>query len=127
MKIGILALQGAVDAHARSLSRLGAAPVEVRRSEHLDGIDAIVLPGGESTTISMLLERQELFEPLDARLRGGLPALGTCAGMILLAGEVLDGRADQRSFGAIDLTVRRNAFGRQVDSFEADLVIDGLV
>jgi pyridoxal 5'-phosphate synthase pdxT subunit len=124
MKIGILALQGAVDAHARSLTRLGVASIEVRRPEHLDGIDAIVLPGGESTTMSMLLERQELFEPLEARLRDGLPALGTCAGMILLASEVLDGRADQRCLGAIDLVVRRNAFGRQVDSFEADLDVD---
>jgi pyridoxal 5'-phosphate synthase pdxT subunit len=126
MKVGILALQGAVDAHARSLALLGAAPVEVRRAEHLDGLDALVLPGGESTTISMLLERQELFEPLAARLGAGLPALGTCAGMILLAAEVHDGRPDQRCFGAIDITVRRNAFGRQVDSFEADLGIDGL-
>jgi 5'-phosphate synthase pdxT subunit len=126
MKVGILALQGAVDAHARSLTRLGAAVVEVRRPEHLDGIDAIVLPGGESTTMSMLLERQGLFEPLAARLADGLPALGTCAGMILLAAEVHDGRPDQRSFGAIDVTVRRNAFGRQVDSFETALEVDGL-
>lgn len=126
MKVGILALQGAVDAHARSLTRLGVAPVEVRRAEHLDGIDAIVLPGGESTTMSMLLDRQELYEPLAARLAAGLPAMGTCAGMILLAAEVHDGRPDQRSFGAIDIVVRRNAFGRQVDSFEADLGIDGL-
>jgi pyridoxal 5'-phosphate synthase pdxT subunit len=126
MKVGILALQGAVDAHARSLARLGVAPVEVRRAEHLDGVDAIVMPGGESTTMSMLLERQELFEPLASRLADGLPALGTCAGMILLASEVHDGRPDQRCFGAIDIAVRRNAFGRQVDSFEADLVVDGL-
>jgi pyridoxal 5'-phosphate synthase pdxT subunit len=126
MKVGILALQGAVDAHARSLTRLGVAPVEVRRAEHLDGLDAIVLPGGESTTMSMLLERQELFAPLAARLADGLPALGTCAGMILLATQVRGGRPDQRSFGVIDIAVRRNAFGRQIDSFEADLGIDGL-
>jgi pyridoxal 5'-phosphate synthase pdxT subunit len=121
VKIGLLALQGAVEPHARSLARLGAATIEVRRTEHLADVDALVVPGGESTTISMLLDRQELREPLAARLAEGMPALGTCAGMILLASEVLDGRPDQRSFGAIDLSVRRNGFGRQVDSFEADL------
>lgn len=123
MKIGLLALQGAVEPHARSLARLGAATIEVRRPEHLADVDALVLPGGESTTISMLLDRQDLREPLAERLAAGMPALGTCAGMILLASEVLDGRPDQRSFGAIDLVVRRNGFGRQVDSFEADLVV----
>ena len=126
MNVGILALQGAVEPHARSLARLGSTPVEVRRPHDLDGLDAIVVPGGESTTISMLLERQELFEPLSTLLAAGLPALGTCAGMILLSSRVLDGRSDQRSFAAIDLVVRRNAFGRQVDSFEADLDISGL-
>ena len=126
MKVGILALQGAVEPHARSLARLGAAVLEVTRPAHLAEVDALVVPGGESTTISMLLDRQELREPLAARLAAGMPALGTCAGMILLASEVLDGRPDQRSFGAIDVSVRRNGFGRQVDSFEADLTIDGL-
>ncbi|MBK5224491.1 MAG: pyridoxal 5'-phosphate synthase glutaminase subunit PdxT [Acidimicrobiia bacterium] len=126
MKIGLLALQGAIEPHARSLTRLGVATLEVRRAEHLDDVDALVLPGGESTTISMLLERQELFEPLAARLADGMPALGTCAGMVLLASEVLDGRSDQRSFGAIDLSVRRNGFGRQRDSFEADITVAGL-
>lgn len=126
MNVGILALQGAVEPHARSLSRLGATPVPVRRASDLDDLHALVVPGGESTTISMLLERQDLFEPIAERLAGGMPALGTCAGMILLSSQVLDGRPDQRSFGAIDLVVRRNAFGRQVDSFEADLRIDGL-
>ncbi|MFP3906251.1 MAG: pyridoxal 5'-phosphate synthase glutaminase subunit PdxT [Acidimicrobiales bacterium] len=125
MNVGILALQGAVEPHARSLTRLGATPVEVRRPADLAGLDAIVVPGGESTTISMLLQRQELFDPLAARLAAGLPVLGTCAGMILLSAEVLDGRPDQRCFAAIDLSVRRNAFGRQVDSFEADLDIAG--
>jgi 5'-phosphate synthase pdxT subunit len=125
-KIGVLALQGAVGEHAAVLAELGADAVEVRRPEHLAGIDAIVLPGGESTTMSMLLESAELFEPLAARLRDGLPAFGTCAGLILLAAEVLDGRPDQRSFGVLDVAVRRNAFGRQVDSFEADLDVDGL-
>ncbi|MGY6502332.1 MAG: pyridoxal 5'-phosphate synthase glutaminase subunit PdxT [Acidimicrobiales bacterium] len=126
MKIGILALQGAVEPHARSLARLGVATVEVRRADELGDIDALVLPGGESTTISMLLERQQLVEPLAERLAEGMPALGTCAGMILLASEILDGRPDQHCFAAIDLSVRRNAFGRQVDSFEADLDVRGL-
>jgi 5'-phosphate synthase pdxT subunit len=126
VKIGLLALQGAVEPHARSLTRLGATPVMVRRAEHLEEVSALVLPGGESTTISMLLERQQLFEPLAARLAAGMPALGTCAGMILLAADVADGRSDQRSFGAIDIDVRRNAYGRQVDSFETDLDVDGL-
>jgi 5'-phosphate synthase pdxT subunit len=125
-KVGVLALQGAVSRHARALTELGATPVEVRTPEDLAGVDALVIPGGESTTISMLIESAGLFEPLAARLAGGMPAFGTCAGMILLATEVLDGRSDQRSFGAIDLTVRRNAFGRQVDSFEADLDVTGL-
>src|SRR6185436_1132267 len=92
----------------------------------LEGIDALILPGGESTTMSMLLEKSELFDPVAKLLDEGMPALGTCAGMILLATEVLDGRSDQRNFGAIDIGVRRNAFGRQVDSFEADLTVSGL-
>jgi pyridoxal 5'-phosphate synthase pdxT subunit len=95
------------------------AAVEVRRPEQLDDVDALVLPGGESGTMSMLLERSGLFDPVAERLAGGMPALGTCAGMILLAVEVLDGRPDQRCFGAIDISVRRNAYGRQVDSFDA--------
>ncbi len=91
---------------------------EVRLPEHLDTVDALVLPGGESGTMSMLLERAELFDPIAKRLADGMPALGTCAGMILLAAEVLDGRPDQRCFGAVDISVRRNAYGRQVDSFD---------
>jgi 5'-phosphate synthase pdxT subunit len=125
-KVGVLALQGAVTEHAQTLAELGAEPVEVRGPEHLAGIDAIVMPGGESTTMSMLLESSGLFEPLHRQLREGLPAFGTCAGMILLASEVLDGRPDQRSFGVLDVAVRRNAFGRQIDSFEADLEVTGL-
>jgi 5'-phosphate synthase pdxT subunit len=117
VKIGLLALQGAVEPHARSLARLGVATVLVRRPAQLADVDALVIPGGESTTMSMLLERQELFEPLAERLADGMAALGTCAGMILLAADVADGRADQRSFGAIDIGVRRNGYGRQVDSF----------
>jgi 5'-phosphate synthase pdxT subunit len=121
LKVGVLALQGAFAAHAAALRALGAEPCEVRTADQLAEVDAIVVPGGESTTMSMLLERGGLFEPLAERLAGGLPALGTCAGMILLGAEILDGRPDQRCFGAIDISVRRNAFGRQVDSFEADL------
>jgi len=126
VKVGILALQGAVAAHASALRRLHAEPCEVRTPEDLADVDALVLPGGESTTMSMLLESAGLVEPLAERLAAGLPALGTCAGMILLGAEILDGRPDQRCFDAIDISVRRNAFGRQVDSFEADLEVDGL-
>jgi 5'-phosphate synthase pdxT subunit len=125
-KVGILALQGAVREHVRAVADLGAHPVEVRTPEDLAAVDALILPGGESTTMSLLLESTELFEPIAARLADGMPAFGTCAGMILLASDVLDGRPDQRFFGAIDLTVRRNAFGRQVDSFETPLSVDGL-
>ncbi|HEX6420853.1 MAG TPA: pyridoxal 5'-phosphate synthase glutaminase subunit PdxT [Acidimicrobiales bacterium] len=126
MKVGVLALQGASARHADMLAQLGARPVAVRTPADLDGVAGVVLPGGESTTISMLLESSGLFEPLGERLDAGMPAFGTCAGMILLGREILDGRADQRSFGAVDISVRRNAFGRQVDSFEADLAVAGL-
>lgn len=126
MKIGVLALQGAFRRHAELLGRLGAATREVRRVAELDEVDALVIPGGESTTISMMLESTGLFEPLSQRLASGMPALGTCAGMILLATGLLDGRPDQRTFGALDIDVRRNAYGRQVDSFETDLVVDAL-
>jgi 5'-phosphate synthase pdxT subunit len=125
-KVGILALQGAVARHRRALADVGAAPVAVRTPEHLAEVDALVVPGGESTTISMLLESSGLFEPIGERLAGGMPVLGTCAGMILLSTKILDGRADQRSWGAIDVDVRRNAFGRQVDSFETDLDVAAL-
>ncbi|MDQ4134441.1 MAG: pyridoxal 5'-phosphate synthase glutaminase subunit PdxT [Actinomycetota bacterium] len=125
-KVGVVALQGAVRRHAEAVSALGAHAVEVRRPQDLAGIDGIILPGGESTTMSRLLATSGLAEPLAEALAEGLPALGTCAGMILLSAEILDGRPDQRSFGAVDIAVRRNAFGRQVDSFEADLDIDGL-
>jgi 5'-phosphate synthase pdxT subunit len=121
VKVGVLALQGDTEAHARALADLGAEPVHVRVPDDLVPVEAVVLPGGESTTLSFLLESSGLFVPLQDRLRAGLPAYGTCAGMILLARRLLDGRADQRTFGAIDLEVRRNAYGRQVHSFEADL------
>lgn len=126
VKVGLLALQGAVGLHADAVTACGATPVEVRTPAQLADVEALILPGGESTTISMLLESSGLAEPLAERLAAGLPTFGTCAGMILLAKTVLDGRPDQRAYGAIDVTVRRNAFGRQVDSFEADLAVDGL-
>ncbi|MDQ1402097.1 MAG: pyridoxal 5-phosphate synthase pdxT subunit [Actinomycetota bacterium] len=126
-KIGILALQGAVREHAQALADLGADPLDVRVPGDLAAVDALIIPGGESTTISMLLDSAGLREAIAERLGDGLPVFGTCAGMILLATEVVDGRPDQRSFGAIDIGVRRNAFGRQVDSFETDLAITGLV
>jgi 5'-phosphate synthase pdxT subunit len=125
-KVGVLALQGAVAAHAEALAALGAAPVEVRTAADLSGVDALVLPGGESTTLSRLLTTSGLFDALAERVEAGTPVLGTCAGMILLAGEVLDGRPDQRCLGALDVSVRRNAFGRQVESFEAELEVEGL-
>jgi 5'-phosphate synthase pdxT subunit len=126
VKVAVLALQGDVSEHAQALADLGADAVEVRTPDQLAGADALVLPGGESTTMSKLLESSGLFDAVADRLGDGMPVFGTCAGMILLASEVLDGRPDQRSFAAIDLSVRRNAFGRQVDSFEADLEVDSL-
>jgi 5'-phosphate synthase pdxT subunit len=126
VKVGLLALQGAIGPHADALRSLGAAPIEVRTPAQLDDVDALVVPGGESTTMSKLLDTSGLAAPLRERLEHGMPAFGTCAGMIVLARTVLDGRADQRSYDAIDITVRRNAFGRQVDSFESDLRVDGL-
>ena len=126
-KIGILALQGASALHAEAFRFLGAHPVEVRRPEDLAGVDAVILPGGESTTLSRLLASSGLDEVLAEGLADGLPAFGTCAGMILLASQILDGRPGQRCFGAIDVAVRRNAFGSQVDSFEAAVAVDGLV
>ena len=125
MKVGVLALQGAFASHAAMLGEAGATPVEVRRAHELAEVDALVMPGGESTTMSMLLDIAELSEPLAGRLADGMPVFGTCAGMILLAVEVLDGRSDQRSMGAIDLDVRRNGYGRQVDSFETELAVEG--
>ena len=125
MKVGILALQGDVSEHVQALADLGADAVEVRTPEDLGPVDRLILPGGESTTMSMLLESSGLFDPIAARLDDGMPAFGTCAGMILLSEVVLDGRPDQRSFGVIDIAVRRNAFGRQVDSFETELEVHG--
>jgi pyridoxal 5'-phosphate synthase pdxT subunit len=124
--IGILALQGDVAEHSAALIEVGTTPRRVRRPEDLVGLDGIVLPGGESTTMSMLLESSGLFDPLGKELASGLPALGTCAGMILLGSDAVDGRSDQRYFGVIDITVRRNGFGRQLESFECDLDVAAL-
>ena len=126
VKVGVLALQGAVREHVETLDALGVDALAVKTREHLDAVDALILPGGESTTMGHLLRTSGLLDALDERLRAGMPALGTCAGMILLAGEVLDGRPDQPSLGAIDVAVRRNAYGRQRESFETDLTIDGM-
>jgi len=119
--IGVLAMQGDVREHLRALGECGVRACPVRRPEELARVDGLVLPGGESTAISRLLDVFELLDPLRKRLSDGMPALGSCAGMILLATEVLDGRPDQHQLDAVDMAVRRNAFGRQVDSFEADL------
>jgi 5'-phosphate synthase pdxT subunit len=124
--VGVLALQGDVREHLAVLADCGVRAIPVRRRSELDAVDALVLPGGESTTMSRLLETFELLEPIRARLAEGMPAYGSCAGMILLAREVLDGRPDQRQLGGLDVVVRRNAFGRQVDSFEIDLEFDGV-
>lgn len=122
--IGVLALQGAVDLHLHAFARLGIETKEVRKERELDQVDAIVMPGGESSTISKLLDLNDLFSPLADRLANGMAAFGTCAGMIMLSAEILDGRDDQKSFSAIDIAVRRNAFGRQIDSFETDLKVN---
>ena len=124
--VGVLALQGAFAEHCVALRRLGAEVVEVRTPAQLVGVEALVMPGGESTTMSKLLVTSGLFEPLAERIDAGMAVFGTCAGMILLAAEVLDGHPDQRSFAAIDLSVRRNGYGRQVASFEASLAVAGL-
>jgi 5'-phosphate synthase pdxT subunit len=112
--------------HVRALTEVGAEPMAVRRPEELAAIDGLVLPGGESTTIGKLLELFELLEPLRAAVKTGLPVYGSCAGMILLADEVIDGRPDQPTVGGLDIAVRRNAFGRQVDSFETELPLAGV-
>jgi len=119
--VGVLALQGDVREHLVALTAAGATAVGVRRERELDALHGLVLPGGESTTMSRLLMAFGLLEPLRERIASGLPVYGSCAGMILLAREVLDTRPDAQQLGGLDVTVRRNAFGRQVDSFETDL------
>jgi pyridoxal 5'-phosphate synthase pdxT subunit len=124
--IGVLALQGDVREHVAALGALGADAVLLRRPEELAAVDGLVLPGGESTTIAKLAVRGGLMEPLRAAVRAGVPAYGTCAGMILLADRLLDAPSDQVTVGGLDVTVRRNAFGRQVDSFESEIALEGL-
>ena len=126
MKVGVLAVQGAFREHREALEALGAEVVEVRLPHHLAGIDALALPGGESTAIEKLIDTSGLRVPLCALLADGLPAFATCAGLILLATEVRGGRPDQRPLGAIDCTVRRNGYGRQRESFEVPLDVEGL-
>jgi len=125
-KVGVLALQGAFREHREVLEALAVPTVEVRVAEHLSGVDALVIPGGESTTMTRLLHTSGLRAPLEERLRDGMPAFGTCAGLILLATEVRDGRPDQVPLGALGVTVRRNGYGRQRDSFETGLAVAGL-
>lgn len=129
VRVGVLALQGDTREHLAALTEAGAEAVTVRRRAELDDVDALVIPGGESTAMSKLLREFELFEPLRARLADGMPAYGSCAGMILLASEIADAGVPGREalpLGGIDMTVRRNAFGRQVDSFEDDIAFEGL-
>ena len=125
--VGVLALQGAFNSHTKVLDTIGVSTQEVRTPQDLVSVDALVMPGGESTTMSQLLESYELFEPIKKLIREGLPVFGTCAGMILLANKIIDGRDDQLSFGAIDIEVQRNAYGRQIDSFEADINVKSFV
>jgi 5'-phosphate synthase pdxT subunit len=126
VNIGVLALQGDVREHLRALAACGANAVPVRRPEELDDVTALVIPGGESTTMSKLAIEFGVLDPIRKRLADGMPAYGSCAGMIMLATEILDGRPDQQSFAAVDMAVRRNAFGRQVDSFEAPVTLAGI-
>ncbi|MGB8210564.1 MAG: pyridoxal 5'-phosphate synthase glutaminase subunit PdxT [Mycobacterium sp.] len=128
VRVGVLALQGDTREHLAALRDAGASAVTVRRREELDAVDALIIPGGESTTMSHLLRDLDLLEPLRKRLADGLPAYGACAGMILLASEILDAGVEGREavpLGGLDITVRRNAFGRQVDSFEGDVEFSG--
>jgi 5'-phosphate synthase pdxT subunit len=121
MKVGVLALQGDVREHVSSLIACGVDPIEVRRTSEISAIDALVLPGGESTTIAQLAEVFGIYDQLKHRIAQGMPVYGSCAGMILLADEILDAKHGQKTFGGLNITVRRNAFGRQVDSFESDI------
>jgi 5'-phosphate synthase pdxT subunit len=121
MKVGVLALQGDVREHISSLIACGVDPISVRRSSEIEAVDALVLPGGESTTIAQLSEVFGIYDQLKKRIDDGMPVYGSCAGMILLANEILDSKVGQKTFGGLNITVRRNAFGRQVDSFESDI------
>jgi pyridoxal 5'-phosphate synthase pdxT subunit len=124
--IGVLALQGDVAEHLRAVTEAGARGSAVRRPEELGGVDGLIIPGGESTTMWKLAAAFDLMDPLRKLVSSGLPVFGSCAGMIMLAGTVLDRIAGQETLGGLDITVRRNAFGRQVDSFESDIDVDGV-
>ena len=126
VRIGVLAVQGDVREHLNALSILGTQVFGVRRPRELDDVDALVIPGGESTTMDKLVRAFDLQEPLRKRIAGGMPVYGSCAGMIMLADRIADARPDQETLGGLDITVRRNAFGRQVDSFEGDLHIPAI-
>jgi 5'-phosphate synthase pdxT subunit len=125
VKVGVLALQGAFKLHVQALERLGVEAIEVRSLENFDASEALIIPGGESTTMSFLLESSGIFDSLQERSTDGMPVLGTCAGMILLSSKITDGRNDQKPLKLIDIEVRRNGYGRQIDSFESDLFIEG--
>jgi 5'-phosphate synthase pdxT subunit len=124
MKVGVLALQGDVREHIQALQACGVVAVAVRRAEEIESVDALVLPGGESTTIAQLAEVFGIFDLIKNKIKNGMPVYGSCAGMILLADEILDSKEGQKSFGGLNITVRRNAFGRQVDSFESDIAFN---
>ncbi|CAB5240869.1 unannotated protein [freshwater metagenome] len=126
MLVGVLALQGDVREHIVSLEKCGADAITVRTPQELKEVEALVIPGGESTTIASLAHTFDLFEPISLRIKSGMPTYGSCAGMILLADQILDAKAGQKSFGGINMIVRRNAFGRQIDSFETDLIAPAL-
>ncbi len=125
MKVGVLALQGAFKLHVQALERLGVEAIEVRSLENFGASEALIIPGGESTTMSFLLESSGIFDSLQERSKNGMPILGTCAGMILLSSKITDGRNDQKPLNLLDIEVRRNGYGRQIDSFESDLLIEG--
>jgi 5'-phosphate synthase pdxT subunit len=125
VNIGVLALQGDFREHIKAVEECGHRAIEVRRVAELDSVEALILPGGESTAIALLAKNYDLIDPIRTRITSGMPTYGSCAGMILLADRIVDGVKDQITFGGIDMTVRRNAFGRQVDSFESDLSFAG--
>ena len=125
MKVGVLALQGAFGLHVKALERLGIDAIEVRSLDNFDASEALIIPGGESTTMSFLLESSGIFDSLRERSAEGMPILGTCAGMILLSSKITDGRSDQKPLNLMGVEIRRNGYGRQIDSFESDLSIEG--
>ena len=125
MKVGVLALQGAFNLHIQALERLDVEAIEVKSPENLNSVEALIIPGGESTTMSFLIESSGIFDALRKSSDSGMPILGTCAGMILLSSKIIDGRSDQKHLSLIDIETRRNGYGRQIDSFESDLSIEG--